>query len=108
MPTHPPSAGRLLGRLPVVFPAWSSGQRPGFWPLAAAASAVPIARKPPLAGALLSAPGPIRTADLSLRRRALYPLSYGRRRRRKDDMPSSELTAEVPLGANARGRSPLP
>jgi hypothetical protein len=26
----------------------------------------------------LSAPGPIRTADLSLRRRALYPLSYGR------------------------------
>ncbi len=24
------------------------------------------------------APGPIRTADLSLRRRALYPLSYGR------------------------------
>src|SRR5437588_9607057 len=26
-----------------------------------------------------SAPGPIRTADLSLRRRALYPLSYGRR-----------------------------
>jgi hypothetical protein len=25
-----------------------------------------------------SAPGPIRTADLSLRRRALYPLSYGR------------------------------
>ena len=26
----------------------------------------------------VSAPGPIRTADLSLRRRALYPLSYGR------------------------------
>jgi hypothetical protein len=28
--------------------------------------------------AVRSAPGPIRTADLSLRRRALYPLSYGR------------------------------
>src|SRR5271168_4286128 len=27
-----------------------------------------------------SAPGKIRTCDLSLRRRALYPLSYGRRR----------------------------
>jgi hypothetical protein len=26
----------------------------------------------------LSAPGKIRTCDLSLRRRALYPLSYGR------------------------------
>ena len=55
-----------------------------------------------------SAPGPIRTADLSLRRRALYPLSYGRRRRREDDVPASQLTAGEPLPANARGRSPLP
>jgi hypothetical protein len=34
----------------------------------------------------VSAPGKIRTCDLSLRRRALYPLSYGRRRRREDDI----------------------
>jgi hypothetical protein len=33
------------------------------------------------------APGKIRTCDLSLRRRALYPLSYGRRRRLHDDIP---------------------
>ena len=33
----------------------------------------------PARAAKTYAPGPIRTADLSLRRRALYPLSYGRR-----------------------------
>jgi large conductance mechanosensitive channel len=35
-----------------------------------------------LAGLSSSAPGKIRTCDLSLRRRALYPLSYGRGRSR--------------------------
>jgi hypothetical protein len=33
----------------------------------------------PISSYFLSAPGVIRTRDLSLRRRALYPLSYGRR-----------------------------
>ncbi len=49
----------------------------------------------------MSAPGPIRTADLSLRRRALYPLSYGRRERHESDIPGSQLTAVPDPAANA-------
>jgi hypothetical protein len=37
-----------------------------------------VGEKPRLAGCFRDAPGKIRTCDLSLRRRALYPLSYGR------------------------------
>src|SRR4029077_7389094 len=49
-----------------------------------------------------SAPGPIRTADLSLRRRALYPLSYGRvepdsMAPRSTHRPSPDLSA-LPVG----------
>jgi hypothetical protein len=50
-----------------------------------------------------SAPGPIRTADLSLRRRALYPLSYGRRspslRAERASSPT-RLHSHRPPGAN--------
>ena len=42
---------------------------------------------PAPAKANLHAPGKIRTCDLSLRRRALYPLSYGRRGRLMDAIP---------------------
>ena len=49
------------------------------------------------------APGKIRTCDLSLRRRALYPLSYGRRRRRCDPRP---LLGRAYRHARAAGWAP--
>ncbi|MEA2200699.1 MAG: hypothetical protein QOI89_1295 [Solirubrobacteraceae bacterium] len=55
-----------------------------------------------------SAPGKIRTCDLSLRRRALYPLSYGRRRRRDDASPAPQLIAGEMCQANAPALPPLP
>src|SRR4029077_15739366 len=52
-------------------------------------------RNLPICRQFCYAPGTIRTCDLSLRRRALYPLSYGRRRRRPEIRPRRyrELTA---------------
>ena len=56
---------------------------------------------------LCNAPGKIRTCDLPLRRRALYPLSYGRRRHRTDAAPSlRELTAAPAALVRPRSRSP--
>ena len=47
-----------------------------------------------------NAPGPIRTADLSLRRRALYPLSYGRR------LPDSTGVCCLSAFASGAARAP--
>ncbi len=54
-----------------------------------------------------SAPGKIRTCDLSLRRRALYPLSYGRQGRLADGGVSEQPTRWEPPIPGRRYRCPM-
>ena len=49
-------------------------------------------REVSVAGHSEHAPGKIRTCDLSLRRRALYPLSYGRNERLRRALLGFELS----------------
>ena len=48
-------------------------------PIRGSAATTPVHEKGAVSNAFDDAPGRNRTCDLSLRRRTLYPLSYGRR-----------------------------